>query len=239
MSRPAGKRVLSPHAHLAVVLLALLGFAVLGYLFLVAPKRAESAALDRDIARVEATIEEYASSPHARAAAAVKAAELFKLAKAMPDEAGIADVILELNGVASETGIIFKSIAPQAPEGKNGYQVLPIAVAFRGDFYSLSDFLYRLRTLVRVRDERLSARGRLFSVSSVTFEQDRDSLKTIDAELVVDAYVFTGPATPARQGEEADATAATSTTSTSPPPPAAAPATPSGSADSSNAEGGS
>ena len=51
---------------------------------------------------------------------------------------------------------------------------MPIDVTFDGSFYALSDFLFRLRTLVTVRRGELHAAGRLFSVESVDFsETDR------------------------------------------------------------------
>ena len=42
-------------------------------------------------------------------------------------------------------------------------------MAVSGDFYSLTDLLYRLRSLVTVRDGALDVSGRLFSVKSVNF----------------------------------------------------------------------
>ena len=46
------------------------------------------------------------------------------------------------------------------------YPSVPIDVTFDGSFYALSDFLFRLRTLVSVRRGELHAAGRLFSVES-------------------------------------------------------------------------
>ena len=52
--------------------------------------------------------------------------------KAMPDRAEMAEVILELNRIATDTGIRFESIAPSPATAGQGYQVLPIALDLRG-----------------------------------------------------------------------------------------------------------
>ena len=46
----------------------------------------------------------------------------------------------------------------------------PIDLAFEGNYFSLTDFLYRLRRLVEVRHGKLDATGRLFSVGKIDFQ---------------------------------------------------------------------
>jgi hypothetical protein len=60
---------------------------------------------------------------------------------------------------------------------------------FNGDFYGLSDFLYRLRDLVTVRDGTLDASGRLFNVGTVTFNTTGSAFPQISADLDLDADV--------------------------------------------------
>ena len=212
---PAPRRNTSPVVYVAVVLVGLLAVAALAYLVLISPKRSEAARLDRDIEKVEAQIAEYRAAADPKAVAAVRAAELFKLAKAMPDEQAISGVILELNHVAEDSGIVFESITPQASEMRNGYQVLPISVVFEGHFYNLSDFLYRLRNLVHVTDGRLTTRGRLFSVSALTFsEAEDDGFPHISAELTVDAFVYGGAPAAVTTGSATETTTTPTTTTT-------------------------
>ena len=80
-------------------------------------------------------------------------------------------ILLELSRIAEETGIRFKSISPQSALAIGAYQSVPIDVVFDGSFYALSDFLFRLRTLVSVRHGELHAAGRLFSVETVSFSE--------------------------------------------------------------------
>ena len=65
-------------------------------------------------------------------------------------------VILELNSVALSTGIKFVSIAPGTTVTRTGHYSVPITLTFQGNYYDLTDFLFRLRNLVDVRDGELS-----------------------------------------------------------------------------------
>jgi type II secretory pathway pseudopilin PulG len=202
VSAPVKKRM-SRRAQVALVLVALLAVAALGYLALVAPKRAAASELEREAAAIQARVAEYrAASPANEAVLAAKAAEVFKLAKAMPDTTDMSGVVLELAQMAGDTGIELDAITPGAPTTGTDYQALPITVVFRGDFYSLSDLLYRLRTLVAVRDGRLSAHGRLFAVETITFSEDENKrFPHVKTELTVTAFVYGSGATGAAGGE--------------------------------------
>jgi hypothetical protein len=131
-------------------------------------------------------------------------------------------VLLELNRIARETGIRFESITPQEPSDAGGYQRRPIDLIFDGNFYELSDFLFRLRSLVRVRGGELQATGRLFTVNSLNFVESERAFPQIKATLNVSAFVYgTGEtAAPAAQPPAAQPPAA------QPPAQPAAPTTP-------------
>lgn len=203
------KRKLSPGAVIGLIVVGLLFFAVLGYLVLISPQRSEAARLDEEIAEMERRIDESrALSLQAGNAERVRVADLFRLSKAMPDQADMPGVLLELNRIATDTGIRFDSVSPQVSVPAEGYQTVPIQLVFQGNFYDLADFLYRLRNLVGVRSGELAATGRLFAVETLTFEEGERKFPQIRATLTVNAYVF-GTGVPA----------------TSPPPPAAGGAT--------------
>ncbi|MEX2211347.1 MAG: type 4a pilus biogenesis protein PilO [Gaiellaceae bacterium] len=197
---------------LALVLAVLALVSVVGYGGLIRPKQAEAKALDARLAELEAELVLRTSDSAAAAQApAIRAADLFRLAKAMPDRADMPGVLLQLNDVAAEAGIVFKSIIPGVPSPREGYQVLPVELQFEGDFYGLSDFLYRLRNLVQVRDGGLDARGRLFTVQSLAYAESERKFPRILASLTVNAFVY---------GTEASApmpTAPPAQTETTPP----------------------
>jgi Tfp pilus assembly protein PilO len=183
-----------------VIAAALLVVAVVAYWLLIQPKRSEIGRLSDDIEQLEnqvrlATVNARKNEPVVR----IRVADLFALAKAMPDEEDMPGVILEMNSVASAAGTEFVSIAPQTPAPTaTGYRVLPIALKFEGNYYDLTDFLFRLRNLVAVRDGRLAARGRLFTLDQLDFHEGPGGFPQIEAGLTVAAYVYgPPPATPA------------------------------------------
>ena len=144
----------------------------------------------------------------------------------MPDQIDMPGVLLELSRVARESGIEFDSISPQGAAPVSGYSSLPIALEFDGNYYELSDFLFRLRNLVRVRSGQLDAQGRLFVVDSISFGESTHSFPRIKASLTVHAFVYgdvSTPTTPAATPASTDTTATTTTEST-PTTPATPPA---------------
>ena len=196
---------------------ALLIVAVVAYWLLIHPKRAEAARLGDEIELLEnqvrvATVNARKDQPAVR----IRVADLFALAKAMPDEEDMPGVILELNATASAAGIEFVSIAPQTPIATaNGYHVLPIALKFEGNYFDLTDFLFRLRNHVAVRDGRLATRGRLFTLDMLDFHEGPGGFPHIEADLTVAAYVY-GPV-PTTSTPVAAPVAPTTTTPTTTP----------------------
>ena len=215
MNTPKAKGLSQP-IQFALAGLAVVVLGVAGWFLLVRPKRADAARYQVQIADVRKEIADRRAASTARQVrAAVKTADLFKLAKAMPAKEDMAAIILELNEVATDSGIVFESITPQPQVGSTGFRALPISLVFRGNFYTLSDFLFRLRQLVQVRHGVLSANGRLFSVDTLSFSEDQDrKFPFIRAELTVDAFVFGGLPTPTGVGGETGTSTEASTTST-------------------------
>jgi Tfp pilus assembly protein PilO len=201
------------------VVLALL-VAAGGWFLLVSPQRARATELDAQIQNAEQRLEEHRlATLRAGSVEKIAVADLFRLSKAMPDRADMSGVLLELNRIAADTGITFESISPQTAVPISGYQAVPILLTFKGNFYNLSDFLYRLRTLVHVDDGRLAATGRLFAIDTLDFAESQEGFPRISASLVVDAFVY-GTGAPAT----ATPTAPTTTTTTIPLAPEADPA---------------
>jgi Tfp pilus assembly protein PilO len=230
-------------AIIVLVVVGLIAYLALGYLLLISPQRSKSSDLKKQVATTEAQIDQYRTlSAQAKAAAPIRVADLFRLEKAMPDEVDMAGIVLELSRIAGDTGISFESITPQGVVTAPGYQVLPVSLVFDGNYFELSDFLYRLRSLVRVRTGRLATSGRLFVVDSISFAESEKSFPRIQASLIVNAYVYGdapvpgAPTTPAPATTTPAATTpgATSTTTTAPAqttpetPPAGATAAPGG-----------
>ncbi|TMK78594.1 MAG: hypothetical protein E6G45_06020 [Actinobacteria bacterium] len=218
-------------ALIAGIVAGLLVYGLAGYFLLISPQRGKSADLKRQTEATQQQISQYrALAAQARATPPIRVAQLFRLTKAMPDSVDMAGLVLELSEVARESGIEFDSITPQGAAAMTGFQSVPITLEFDGNYYELSDFLFRLRSLVRVRSGRLDAQGRLFVVDSISFSESTHSFPRIKASLVVHAFVYgdaapaTAPSTPATT--TGTTTTETTTTTSSPnTPPTGASAT--------------
>jgi type II secretory pathway pseudopilin PulG len=219
-------------AVIAGVVVGLIVYGLAGYFLLVSPQKGKAADLKRQTETTQQQIDQYRTlAAQARATPPIRVAELFRLTKAMPDEVDMAGVILELSRVARESGIEFDSITPQGTTPVSGYSTVPLSVEFDGNFYELSDFLFRLRNLVRVHAGRLDAQGRLFVVDSISFGESTKSFPQIKASLTVHAFVYGDVSTTAPPAAETaptttDTTSTATTTTTEPTTTAASPDTP-------------
>ncbi len=185
---------------------------VAGWFLLVAPKRDEAAALEQDVAakQVELAAKKAAlASPSA--AVKVRASDLYRLTKALPDTNDMPAILLDVNRLAAQNDLTFSSITPQPGVLGTGSVSLPIVVTVQGRFSAVSRFLRDVRTLVRVRDGGLlDARGRTYSVSQVDLgAPDKVTFPVVKATVTLNAYAFAAPPPPV---------ATDPSTSTTPPP---------------------
>ena len=236
------KKKLPQSAQIGIAVVVLLVLAAIGYFGLVKPQKGKAADLSTQIAAQENQIADArALLAKSKDAQKVRVADLFKLTKTMPDQPDEAGMVLELTNVARQSGITFDSIMPQGSTPLSGYQVVPITVIFDGNFFQLTDFLFRLRNLVDVRRGALAADGRLFTVDSIQFGEGKRKFPQVEATLTVDAYIYGTGATvsappQATTGTKAAATPGTTTpttaTTTTTPAPTSSAAT--GAAGASN-----
>lgn len=231
------KQQLSPKAQLAIAIAAPLVLIVAGWLLVVGPQRSKASevAKEREAAETQ-LVQARLAAAHAPKPEPIRVADIFRLVKAMPDRQDMPGIILTLNDVASESGITFNSIVPEGlpVAAAGGYQTQRVQLAFSGNFYALSDFLYRLRSLVGVHQGQLDATGRLFSVSSLAFTEGQPAFPQIDASIELDAYLYGAPASAAAAPPPV-APAATDTTATTTTPTDTAPATDGASASPADA----
>jgi hypothetical protein len=211
------KKKLPQSAQIAIAVAAVLVLALIGYFAVVKPQKGTGADLSTQIAAADTQITDArALLAKSKDAQKVRVADLFRLTKAMPDQPDEAGIVLELTNVARGSGIEFESISPQGSTPLSGYQVVPIDVVFEGNFYQLTDFLYRLRNLVDVRRGALAADGRLFTVDSVEFSEGELKFPEVKATLTVDAYIYGTGATVSAPPQTAAPAATTTPGSTTP-----------------------
>ena len=103
------------------------------------------------------------------------------------------------------------------------YSTVTITLNVTGNFYSLTDLLYRLNSLVSVRDGELDSSGRLFAVNQIALSKSGLG-NQLNAVITLYAYIYgsagasassTAPATPA--STDTSSTGTTSGTTTTAP----------------------
>jgi Tfp pilus assembly protein PilO len=228
-----------------VMVIAVVAGAAAAYLMVLRPKTAEVKQLDTEIVTLDTELDAAIAlaQPGEKPELPIKVADLVELAKAMPDDTGIADAILELNSAAEGAGVEFLSISPDAPVPGSGYTQMPLKLTFEGNYYNLTELVYRLRSLVAVRDGVLHAKGRLFTLDSLNWHEGEAGFPMIQADLVVSAYVYgnnsvpaltpsgTAATTPASTGQTTTGETTTSTTDTTATTTASDPSAPTAPAD--------
>ena len=186
---------LDVRVQIGAVVVLLIVFTFVGRMMLVSPQGKKAKDVQAQIDAVNAQISQRHIDLRTSATPEpIKVADLFKLTKAMPDREDMPGIILTISEVARQSGIHFDLIEPEpdpatsTPTGN--YTVRRVHLLFKGDFYALSDFLYRLRNLVAVRQGKLDASGRLFSVQKLTMNVQQNEFPSIGAELHVNAYQY-------------------------------------------------
>jgi Tfp pilus assembly protein PilO len=190
---------------------------VLGWFLLVSPQRTTAQSNARAAAATEAQVIE-AKRPVVQPSQTttqpkqpeIRTAYLYKLSKAMPMTTDMPNLLLELNQVVRSSGATLSSISPATTDVTTG--ATPITLSVAGDFYSLTDLLYRLRSLVTVRDGSHDVSGRLFSVQSVALTRGNTG-SSLQASIAVNTYSF-GAASAAAAAAAAAAPPAATTPST-------------------------
>jgi len=166
----------------------------LGWFGLIAPENHKAASLNKQTASVQAQIADnlaqLAASKNVAAAPKIRVADVYKLAKAMPSTTDMPDVLIQLDQVAQDSGVQLQDISPSAatPDPVTGQQSFQVTLTVVGDFYTVTDLLYRLRNFVYVRHGALEASGRLFSIDNVSFAPQNGH--QLGANITLHTYVY-------------------------------------------------
>ncbi|HLF68923.1 MAG TPA: type 4a pilus biogenesis protein PilO [Gaiellaceae bacterium] len=196
---------LSPRGRAAVAAGLVLVYLVALWFLFVSPKRGEVSSLDAELVAAEANLAQ-ARSEAGRTQRAIRVSDVLRLAKAMPSSTDQSGLVLELTGLARRSGVTLGSITTQSSTAADGGPVtIPVTVTVTGSYFEITSFLRRTRALVTVRDGKLRATGRLLAVQSVTLAEAAESgFPTLDASIVLNAYVYDGPIVPPASAQPSD-----------------------------------
>lgn len=193
------KKPLPKWAPLVAVAVGGLLVAAVGWMVIVSPQKHRAADLQKQAAAVQQKIDAQlaavaaAKSSAAAATPQIKVADVYKLAKAMPSTLDMPDLLIELSQVMQDAGVQVQSLSPSPPStDATGRTTDEINLNVIGDFYTVSDLLYRLRNLVYVRQGALEANGRLFNIDTVNLTPTGSS--RVAATITLHAYVYSPPA---------------------------------------------
>ena len=183
---------------------------VCGWFMLVSPERSKAQSTARSVSAYRVQIAE-AQRPVTTTPVVqpkqpeIRTAYLYKLSKAMPMTPDMPNVLLELSQVVRSAGVNLTTISPTPPDPTTGATSISLSVS--GDFYSLTDLLYRLRSLVAVRNGALDVTGHLFSVKTLGFTPTGEG-RALDATIQLTTFTYGAAA------QAASAAAAAVTTDT-------------------------
>jgi hypothetical protein len=202
---------------LAVAGAVVLFVVLVGWFFMVAPKRSKAADLETKTAsaQVELTVtQRFLKS----SAGSKSASQLRRLTRAVPAEPRMSGILRQLSRAARSAGVRIDGITPTAMVSTTGGQAIPISVIAEGHYFRLQKFVHLLRAAAVVGTDSVHGSGRLLAIDSIQFSSGATGSPgagtkgLITATLAVDAFVSTpapGPAT----GQ----TSTTDTTSTTSP----------------------
>ena len=224
------KKNINIQKHALVIVVAVCGVFVLalGWLVLLGPKQKEIGDLHKQTVVVQQQIADdlsrAAAARSATSAPVIKTADIYKLETAMPSIVDMPDLLLELDQTAKAAGVTLTTINPDPlTDNGNGYALEDITMSVNGNFYTLTDLLYRLRNFVYVRGGALEANGRAFNINKVTLTPN--GATQVQAQIDLDTYVYgtaavapsATPGVPAATATTTDTTSTTSTTTTPTP----------------------
>lgn len=220
------------------------------WLLVLAPKREQSAKLDKAIATQAATAvqnEQLAASyEQAKGNYRKNYAVLARLGKAVPADDDVRSLLVQLSDAAKRSKVNFRSLsvtgggaAPAAgsdapttangfasapgavPVGSAGFSAMPFTFAFSGSFFRLSSFFQRLEHFVTVENDRIGVTGRLLLLGNIAVTPDAGDLGKLQAQIGAATYLV-----PPAEGVPGAATPAPAKADTVAAPAATNPNTP-------------
>jgi Pilus assembly protein, PilO len=190
----------------AALVLVLLGL----WFVVVSPKRSEAADLKGEVAVAQAELAQRKTDlAQPSAAVTVRASDVFRLAKALPEGGNVAGVILDIDRLAARHGLSLEGFLPTEVIAVSGYYAQPLTVTVQGRFGEVSKFLSELRELVTVKKGRLVVNGRLYSVTEVRLgKPDGENVQfpVVKAGILLNAFGLLPNAAPITSTSEGEPT---------------------------------
>jgi hypothetical protein len=194
------------------------------WFLILSPKREEAAKLQTDIAAKQSELaqaqQQMAGYERARSAYKANYAKFARLGKAVPGDDDVRSLLVQLDSASAKANVDFNTVsvggdataeaAPTpsggtttlakapglVPVGSTGVSALPFTLNFTGSFFGLSDFFNRLEHFVSVRNDKVSANGRLLRIETLKLSPGAAGWPTMRAEVGAASYVIDPLSTP-------------------------------------------
>jgi Tfp pilus assembly protein PilO len=178
---------------------AVLAVVIVGWFFFVSPQRskADRIGVQADTAHSEFLSDEQliASAKRQNTLGSAKAAE-----RALPDDPKVSEILRQLTGFAAESRTELDNIAPGTALPVGNAQALPITLTFKGRYFGLQKLLKLMRQSASVSGNKIVAKGRLYTVDSITFTGGQPagngqassggSTADIQASITLNAFIY-------------------------------------------------
>jgi Tfp pilus assembly protein PilO len=215
-----------------IVAIVALG-AVFGYWKLeLAPKRAEAAKLEQEIATQEAQLAQtqslIATYEGARDDYQANYAKVVRLGKAVPSDDDTRSLVVQLDAAAKRSGVDFDTLNINGAASSAGAQAstkvipgavnagafsaMPFSFSFSGDFSTLGNFFSRLERFVSLKGDEIAVNGRLMRVERISLTPSSKGWPGLSAQVGASTYIVD-------QAQPVSATAGTGGAATSTTPP--------------------
>jgi hypothetical protein len=216
--------------------------------------QADVAAKQAELAQAQGQMAQYEK---ARVAYKANYARFASVGKAVPADDDVRSLLVQLDSASGKSNVDFNTVevgtgsaagatAPSTPTkastntlakapglvpiGSTGVSALPFTLSFDGSFFGLSNLFNRLEHFVSVRNEKVSASGRLLRIETLQITPGASGWPSMKAQVgaasyVIDPLEITGPGSAGGATSTGSATTPASTSGGSTPATTTATAT--------------
>ena len=144
---------LAPKEKLMMAVVGGAGILVVFYMFLLRPNLDRASGLLQEQVKAEQQLETATNSlkrlKSLEKQSRTYEAQLIKAKKALPDEAEVSALLVELSSIVTDSGMEMDSFSPGAAAASGSAQSMPVTLSLKGGFFDLLDLLSRLQTAPR------------------------------------------------------------------------------------------
>jgi type II secretory pathway pseudopilin PulG len=217
-----------------VIVIVIVVAAIVGsWLMVIQPKRDRAAKLGAQVtsarSQLDAARAELAQARLAQSAYRAASAQLARLGEAVPPDEQVPSLIYQLQSAANGARIDFRGLQTAASSsstassssasqsssvsaGSNGFPTQQFTFTFIGTYTQLSRFINHVQHFVTVKGEKVSVRGRLLALQSISLAAAPSGFPNVTATISASAYVM-----PSSQSPTSSTTPSTPSTTTSSP----------------------